>query len=240
MPSNENTSLPEELRNLIEAGLENNLPREEYQRRSKDLTAKISAFMQGGQDAEVPASQPPVDPYAPTSWGLPTEEDFRCPSGQLCRVRRVDIMDLLGGGLLNSLDFVTRIVRDEHIPKAAVGPKAAESAKKSAMKALADGGPEQMGEFKKAIDSVVLRVVAKPTLWAVPDEGEPRVDGCVYVDSVAFTDKVQIFNWAVSGGRNAQDIEQFRPDADEPVGAVEHVEVVPTEAVGPLRSVESD
>jgi hypothetical protein len=178
-----------------------------------------------------------VDPYAPVVWGLPTEQDFTCSSGQVCRVRRVDIMDLLGGGLLNNLDFVTKIVQDEHIPNAAVVPKSAED---NALAVLTKSGPEQMEEFKKSINAIVLRVVVKPALWPVPEEDEARVDGCVYVDSVPFTDRTEIFNWAVSGGRNAQDVQQFREEAGESLGAVEPVEVVPTETVNLPQPVESD
>lgn len=203
---------------------------------SDEITAKIRETL---SQVEPAAAALPADPYAPTAWGQPIEQDFTCPSGQLCRVRRVDIMDLLGSGLLNNLDFVTKIVQDEHVPNAAVGSKSAQTVEEDAVRALANGGPEQMAEFRKAIDSVVLRVVVRPALWPVPDEGEPRVDGCVYVDMVAFTDKVQIFNWAVSGG-NAQEIQQFREEPIESVGAVEPVEVVSTETVDLPQPVESD
>lgn len=235
MPSNEEFTLSEEVMEKIRNADPESAARIERAMFSEAIHDKFDPVRQALPKFE--PARAALDPYAPTAWGQPTEQDFTCPSGQLCRVRRVDIMDLLGGGLLNNLDFVTKIVQDEHIPNANPGPKAAEE---NAVRALAASGPEQMAEFKKSIDSVVLRVVVKPSLWPVPDEGEPRVDGCVYVDSVAFTDKVQIFNWAVSGGKNATEIQQFRPEADQSVGTLEHGEVVSPETVSLPEPAESD
>lgn len=230
MPSNENFILSEEVMAKIR----------EADPASADRIQQ-AMVSEGIRDAFDPVRQaipvPPADPYAPTAWGQPSEQDFKCPSGQLCRVRRVDMMDLLGGGLLNNLDFVTKIVQDEHVPNATVGPKAIEN---KALSALSASGPKEMAEFKKAIDGVVLRVVVKPSLWPIPPEGEARVEGCVYVDSIAFTDKVEIFNWAVSGNGNAQEIQQFRDAANESVGTVEHGEVVPAETVDLPEPVKSD
>jgi hypothetical protein len=234
MPSNESFTLSEEVMEKIRNADPESAARIEQVMMSEGIRDKFDPVRQA-----IPLSPPfaPVDPYAPTEWGQPTEQDFRCPSGQLCRVRRVDMMDLLGGGLLNNLDFVTKIVNEEHVPNAAVGPKAREA---KALSALSGSGPKEMEEFRKAIDGVVLRVVVKPSLWPIPPEGEARVDGCVYVDSIAFTDKVEIFNWAVSGKGNVKEIQQFREDANESVGTVEHGKVVPTETVDLPESVKSD
>lgn len=220
MPSNENFTLSEEVMAKIREADPEVILRLQQVIASESVNSRMISSPQG--------VNPPADPYAPTAWGQPTEQDFTCSSGQVCRVRRVDIMDLLGGGLLNNLDFVTKIVNEEHIPNANVGPQ---SGRDRAASVLASSGPEQMGQFKNAINGVVLRVVVKPSLWPIPVEGEPRVDGCVYIDSVPFTDRVDIFNWAVSGSKNAQEIQQFRPEANQSVGAVESREVVPTEAV---------
>jgi hypothetical protein len=234
MPSNENFTLSDEIMAKIRNADPESAARIEQAMMSEAIRDRFDPVRQAvSQSAS-------VDPYAPTAWGQPIEQDFTCPSGQVCRVRRVDIMDLLGGGLLNNLDFVTKIVQEEHIPNAAAGPKSTQAVQENAVKALASGGPEQMVEFKKAIDGVVLRVVVRPALWPVPEAGEPRVDGCVYVDSVSFTDKVEIFNWAVSGGQNAQEIKQFREEPVESLGAVESVEVVPAETVNLPQPVESD
>jgi hypothetical protein len=164
-----------------------------------------------------------ADPYAPTAWGQPDEIDFRCPSGQLCRVRRVDVVDLLGGGLLNKLDIFTAAA-NEATPDA----KKNDAAAKVATGILGD--TENMDQFKTVMAEVVRRVVIKPALWADPPDGEEKVPGCIYVSSVAFTDRVAIFNWAVTG-KQTEEIKQFREPAGESVGDVEPVEVVQHETV---------
>lgn len=164
------------------------------------------------------------DRYAPTAWGQPVEQDFTCPSGQVCKVRRVDMMDLLGSSLLNNVDFMTSIVNSEHIP-AAGGKPAVKSSEVDLVKTFAEN-QQNMGQFREVIDSVVLRVVMLPQLFAVPAEDTDRVEGRVYLDTVALTDKIEIFNWAVRG-QSADDLERFREESKQSVGDVEHVKVVP-------------
>lgn len=233
MPSNENFTLSEE----VLAQIRNTDPEAAARIRQAMTSESIRDSFDPVRQAVPQFEASSVDPYAPTSWGQPIEQDFTCSSGQTCRVRRVDIMDLLGSGMLNNLDFVTKIVEEEHIPNASVMPKPAE---KSAISMLQNSDPAQMAEFKKSINAVVLRIVLRPSLWPVPEEGEARVDGCVYVDSVPFNDRVELFNWAVTGGKSAEDVQQFRPEANESVGAVEHGSVVSTETVELPQPVESD
>jgi hypothetical protein len=163
------------------------------------------------------------DPYAATAWGQPSEQDFTCPSGQKCRVRRVDIMDLLGGGILNDLDFLTSMVNETHIPNAGPGKSNA------ALQGIV-GDTKNLAKFQRTMTDVVLRVVIRPELHPVPAEGEPRIDGRVYIDSVQMTDKIALFNWAVTG-KEAEEIKQFREQAGEPVGDVATRESVSTETV---------
>jgi hypothetical protein len=165
-----------------------------------------------------------ADPYAPVTWGQPSERDFTCPSGQVCRVRRVDVMDLLSGGLLNNVDFLTAVVRDQHIPNAQspTGNKPEDTVE--ALKKMSAKGADMAG-FRDTIQSVVLRVVAKPILRPVPPDGEGRRDDWVYIDSVPMTDQTSIFNWAITG-QDEESLKQFRQQTGEPVGNVEHGEVV--------------
>lgn len=170
------------------------------------------------------------DPYAPTAWGLPSEEDFTCPSGQVCLVRRVDIMDLLGEGLLNSVDFLTDVVRNEHIPNATASPAQRDAIAQKASDSVTSD-PKGLASFAKSVDGVVIRVVAKPELHPVPPEGAARVNGRVYIDSVSTSDKFAIFNFVVSGKKEAEKITQFREETSESVGAVESVPDVRHETV---------
>ena len=169
------------------------------------------------------------DPYAPKTWGAPAEEDFVCPSGQRCLIRRVDPLDLLGGGLLNGVDFITEVVQSEHIPNATKRGSQAQELAGAALTNLSES-PERMAKFKSSVDSVVIHAVVKPEISPVPNEGFPRTNGVVYVDSISSTDKIAIFNYAVTGQRS-EEIKQFRSDSDESVGTVESVADVRTTTV---------
>lgn len=172
------------------------------------------------------------DPYAPSTWGQPAERDFTCPSGQVCRVRRVDVMDLLSGGLLNNVDFLTAVVRDQHIPNANSPAGADPEAAVDAIKKMSSAGADMAG-FRETIHSVVMRVVVRPALHPAPAPGDDRKNGVVYIDSVPMTDQTSIFNWAITG-QDEESLKQFRRKAGESVGDVEHGEVVQHEAVDVL------
>jgi hypothetical protein len=248
MPSNESMdSLPADILSALRDGVDGKLSKEDFERlRSKvnamfddEAASPVAQAVAAQQDwVPFPANAPvgtfpgqpaPEDPYALTSWGQPAEQDFRCKSGQMCRVRRVDMMDLISGGLLNNIDFLTAMVKDDHIPNATGRPGEKSD---SGAKALSSLGEENMAEFKKTIDAVVLRVVVRPQLWPIPPEGEARVDGCVYVDSVPMNDRMDIFNWAVTGEKSEQ-LKQFRETADQPVGTVEPVANLSESSVRP-------
>jgi len=167
------------------------------------------------------------DKYAATAWGN-TGEDLTCPSGQVCLVRKVDMVDLLAEGILNKVDFLTSIVSEELVPNAGPTPKIADAVDAKAMRTLLDK-PEQMKEFGQVVETVVAYTVVKPALSVPPRDANGKidearkVDGLVYTDSINFTDKMFIFNYALG---NSGDLEKFREDADEPVGDVESSEGV--------------
>lgn len=177
----------------------------------------------------LPKVQVPADPYAATSWGQPVEQDFTCPSGQRCLLRRVDIMELMGSGLLNNLDFLTSIVSTKHIPHAESGGRHAPPTETTALANIAKNA-DQLAEFQNVLRKIVVRVVVKPQIFEVPADGEERVNGRVYVDTVAMTDSIAIFNWSISG-QSGEALAQFRESTGESVGDVESVEDVRTETV---------
>jgi len=156
--------------------------------------------------------------YAPSAWAAPLEEDFTVPSGGVIRLRRVEILDLLGGGLLNKLDFMTSIV-SEHAENVTANPVNKEKIVQTAGRELFADKERQKG-FSEVMEKVVMRVVVQPQLWPSPPAGEERVRGCFYVDQVPFQDKTAIFNWAVTG-KNQEGLTQFREESGESVGTVE-------------------
>ena len=56
------------------------------------------------------------DRYAPTAWGA-LDEEMQVPSGQLCRVRKLDFTDVMASGLLDRLNTLQGVV-DKGIRKA--------------------------------------------------------------------------------------------------------------------------
>lgn len=162
------------------------------------------------------------DPYAPTAWGGPVEQDFRCPSGQVCLVRTIDVMDLVAEGILNSVDFLTETVQAKHITAATATPGQFAEVSAKATDNLAED-PEKFSQFMEAVNKVLLRVVAKPVLHPVPPAGAPRINGVVYIDTVKTADKFAIFNFVISGKKESEAIAQFRDETGESVGTVEPV-----------------
>ena len=176
------------------------------------------------------------DKYAPTAWGGGNEFDFTTPSGQLCRLRRMDPVALLGEGLLDKLDFLTSMVVSDHLPnakktalerakeaKAKVGTagmteeeKEAEKNSKVMEEIFQD--PKRMQELVKTLDKVLVAVTIKPEILAIPEVFENnRVEGAIYTDHIDFNDKMAIFNRMMKG---VKDLESFREDAVESVGSV--------------------
>lgn len=178
---------------------------------------------------------PSTDKYAATTWGAPREFDFQTPSGQVCRLRRMDPTDLIAAGLLDNLDFLTAEVLNNHIPrgrktavekakekKASVGkPEKTEEELKTELmqKAYSEllRDPNKFDNFKQTLNKVVVLTVVAPEIQAPPEDEEDREEGVIYADSITFEDRMAIFNKATEG---ASKLEQFREESGEAVGAV--------------------
>lgn len=168
-------------------------------------------------------ANPDFDKYAPTAWGVETE-DLECPSGQLCLVRRIDPMQLIASGALHKTDMLTAMVDQKHVSKKAKGGK--NSAKSNDMsvdlavrKALAD--PTKMRELVEIMDAIVIETVVRPQLLPVPEDPMEKIPGKIYIDSVAAEDKAFIMNYAFAGTR---DVARFRRQLGESVDSLANVE----------------
>lgn len=150
---------------------------------------KALAAARIAQDQQVIANSVPqaeraaTDKYAATSWGG-AEYDFTTPSGQLCRLRRLPLEELAKTGVL---DRVTRLpgLTAELVTKAQGLPPSAE----------AELPPvEHIEAIGEVVNAIVPIVVVEPKVYAIPPEGEERVNGLIYVDSIDFVDRVAIMN----------------------------------------------
>lgn len=146
----------------------------------EELEAALAEARAASTQTNIP-TQPVTDPYAAQMWGS-NEYDFRCPSGQLCRLQKVDVGKLAESGIL---DRVTRLP----------GLAAALVEKSSGQPPVApDAMPDK--ETIAAVMEVLLilipQVVVKPEIHEIPAEGEEREEGLIYVDSIDTLDQIAI------------------------------------------------
>jgi hypothetical protein len=141
-------------------------------------------------DVKLPSSAPqPVqssDPYAATSWGE-SGYDFRTPSGQLCRMRKLDPAKLAASGILDKITRLPAISQAEIDRAQGLPPeKQAEMMPDaSAITALVE-----------VLDIIVPLAVEKPQVYVDPAEGEDRIPGRVYMSQIEFGDRVAIMERA--------------------------------------------
>lgn len=138
----------------------------------------------------------PQDPYAPTAW-LNNTYDFRTPSGQLCQMKKLDLAELTKAGIL---DKVTRLPGlTEGVIRQSEG--------QPPLKADRMPSKSEMEVVVEVLNVLLPMVVVQPKIWAPPEEGEEKVVGRVYVDSVDLIDRIAIMNRSLAG---VADLDKFR------------------------------
>lgn len=158
------------------------------------------------QSAPIPTQS---DPYAIQAWGA-AYEDFTCPSGQRCALRKPDLPALLRAGLLDKLNVLAGTVDAQIWASQGMPPI-------DTQKLLQD--PAKFTVLSDLLDAVLPLAVARPTILpAVDEEGELipveyRKPGVGYVDFVDFSDKVAIFEKYISG---VSAMTSFRAGAQQP------------------------
>jgi len=164
--------------------------------------------------------------YAATSWdsGIGKLEDLRCPSGQLCLIRRVGPQGLMEAGILENVDTLTAMIQ-KMITKSQ-GKKPQDRKRKGAQdNEITDADvvellkrPEDLAEIMGVVNKAVIHCVVEPKLYNPPEDPKERVEGQVYIDQVDLNDRMFIFNYVVGGTR---DLETFREQSEASVGSVE-------------------
>lgn len=141
--------------------------------------------------------------YVPTTWGS-YDEEFEVPSGQLCRVRKLDFADVMGSGLMDKLNTLQGVV-DRNVRKGEGQPPV------DPMKMMTDR--RTAAQFASLLNQVTTLVVTEPHVEMPPDKKSERVDGVIYADTVGLADKMAIFQYAMG---DLGKLESFRSGADEP------------------------
>ena len=171
------------------------------------------------------------DKYAlSTSWEKSNE--FKRPfdytlkeTGQTCLLRRMDMGDFLKLGVAEELDFMSKALMTDENPG-----QDSQAAVSSAMMKSAN-----FGKMEKMINLVVQAGVIKPHLQAVPEHEAARQPGQVYVDSVPFNDRLELFSVIF----DSEGLSTFREEQTDGVGNVADESVIPLPADEPV-AVRSD
>lgn len=168
----------------------------------------------------------PVNPYAPTGWRKKqrVEFDLELPSGQLCRVMRLERDDLLRLNLMEHLDTFTPMLLDNSMSDEARQEMAAQTVKDD---------PAALSKMLKAVDKVVLSACVKPKITEDPkrvnygtekDWANPDWVGTVHIDDIDTFERMFIFGAAF--GRSMDDLKSILEQA-EGLDGLADVPVVP-------------
>lgn len=148
--------------------------------------------------AEAPTARP-----ANEVWGKDTEFDFVCPSGAMCRLRKLEVLNLLTAGIIDQVSRLPGIAQDL-IDKAEIKPptKTDEEAALSTDETLM---------LLNMLEIIVPMAVVSPEVRAVPKEG-PKTVGVIYLNTIDLGDQVAIMNRSLQG---VVDLDPFRAGAGE-------------------------
>lgn len=153
------------------------------------LSAEETAEAMGSHSLPLSPQPEPRRTYEDTEKAWLSEEgrDFVTPSGKLCRVRDMPVEKLAALGILDQLTRLPGIT--EGVVNKAEGMPPEKMRQ----------GIEQLVTISEMLNRVVPLIVMKPTVWALPEEGEERQPGRIYVDSISLPDRIAILNEAAGG-----------------------------------------
>lgn len=157
-------------------------------------------------------------------------EDLELPSGNVCRIRRVGLPELIASGVMP--DSLTGIAQS-HVDKAkGKKPKAVDE---SALMAEVMGDKKKLSEMMDLFDRATVLCVQEPKVLFYKDQngetlddsgrqeaaekaGFESSDDVLFSDEVDQMDKMFIFNYVAGGTR---DLESFRKQFGESVAGLE-------------------
>lgn len=165
----------------------------------------------GNVTVALPAPTPPQAPLvevrpAAQVWGS-TEFDFTCPSGALCRMRKLMPEAMVEAGILDKVATLPGVAAEviekaEGAPPKPAGPFGELPSK------------EDMRAIIEVLEVLVPMVVVEPRVYPNPPAGEERVAGRIYTDSIELQDRIAIMERAVYGVKK---LEPFRAGSGQPV-----------------------
>jgi hypothetical protein len=139
-------------------------------------------------------------------------------------LRRLDMGDLLKLGIAEELDFMSKALMQDDKSK---------EAKEAVSSAVMQG--ENFERMETMVNAVVVAGVIKPKIQAVPAHDAARQPGQVYVDSVPFNDRIELFSVIF----DSEGLSTFREEQEDGVGNVADEPSVPLPTDEPV-AVRSD
>ena len=171
--------------------------------------------------------QVPVNPYALSpAWSK--ADDFKKPFdyttslGQVVELRRLDMADLLRLGVAEDFDVMSKSLMTEN------KPSDDESAQQSLTSAIMKA--DNFDRMENMINLVCQAGVLQPKLYAVPLHEKARQAGLVYIDSVPFSERMELFSVIFE----TEGLSDFRQEQEPSVANVADVPSVPLPADGPV------
>jgi hypothetical protein len=139
-------------------------------------------------------------------------------TGQNVMIRRLDMGDLLKLGIAEELDFMTKALMSDKKP----GENSAEAVGKAILQA------DNFSRMETMINTVCVAGIIKPKLQLPPRDEAARQAGQVYVDSVPFNDRMELFGVIFE----TEGLTDFREEQADGVGNVADVQDVQLPADG--------
>lgn len=145
-----------------------------------------------------------------TSWQSNAEAregfDLRVPSGQLCRVKHMDLQDMIIDGIIDDVDVVLRIINSDVMKKS--------TAKRTKAQSVEDGlkfmGSTDGQDAMRLMDKIVPYVVISPEVQPNPPKGEDFQKGLIYVRDIDVNDRAFIFSQVM---KSVDNVAEFRPES---------------------------
>lgn len=158
------------------------------------------------------------------------------PSGQTCWAKPIGLQGVLESGMLGEADSLTAFVGKQFIKK--VRGRNGVADKEEIDAKLIMNSPETIRKIVKLVDGITPLVVVDPVVYChyrtvnagtdredtemIP--AEDRVSGAIYTDMVDLRDKMFLFNFTMSG---VKDAESFREGSESALGLVDDGEGIP-------------
>lgn len=156
------------------------------------------------------------------------ETHYELGPGQLVLLKRLDMGDIIKLGIAEELDFMsTELVSGD--------PKAAEASAKEAVSNVITKA-ENFDRMETMVNKIVSTGVLKPKLHLPPLHDNARQKGLIYVDSIPFNDRIELFSVIFE----SEGLSSFRQEQTAGVGNVEHVTDVQLPPERPVEPEHSD